>query len=84
MKTKSGFECEITKDRLDNMELVDALAELDENELAVSRVCLLLLGKETRKRLYDHLRTEDGRVPTAALTAELSEIMAALGETGKN
>ena len=31
-----------------------------------------------------HLRTEDGRVPTADLTAELSEIMAALGETGKN
>lgn len=84
MKTKSGFECEVTKGRLDNMELVDALAELDENELAVSRVCLLLLGKETRKRLYDHLRTEDGRVPTASLTAELSEIMAALGETGKN
>ena len=84
MKTKSGFECEIAKDRLDNRELVDALAELDENELAVSRVCLLLLGKETRKRLYDHLRTEDGRVPTADLTAELSEIMAALGETGKN
>ena len=82
--TSSGFAYELPENAIDNMELVDALAETtDGNPVAVSRVCRLFLGDILRKRLYDHLRTEDGRVPIEALSNELGEIFAAYGETGK-
>ena len=83
--TQSGFTCEIDPTVLDNMELVDALAEVQgDNPLAYSTVSRLVLGKETRAKLYDHLRTEDGRVPTANVDRELTEIMQALGKPAKN
>ena len=83
--TKSGFTCELPGNAADNMEIVDALAEMqsDSDMLAVSRVLRLLLGDANRKALYDHLRV-DGRVPIEAVTAEISDIFAALGQTGKN
>lgn len=83
--TKSGFTCEIDPDVLGNMELVDALAELHSgNTLAFPTVCLLVLGKETRARLYDHLRNSAGRVPPTDVDRELTEIMNALGGAAKN
>ena len=82
---KDGFVLEVADDAADNMELVDALADTqDEDPLAMSRVCLLVLGKTQRKALYDHLRCEDGRVPVAAVNDVLTEIFAALGGAGKN
>lgn len=83
--TKSGFCCEIDPEALNNMELVDALAEVQNgNSLAYPTVCLLILGKETRTRLYNHLRNEAGRVPPADVDRELTEIMNALGQPAKN
>ncbi|MCC8104110.1 MAG: hypothetical protein LIP11_18285 [Clostridiales bacterium] len=82
--TKSGFEYSIPDSARDNMELIDALADLSNgNTLAISDVCLLLLGKETRKSLYEHLRTEDGNVPVAKVENELLEIISSFKE-GKN
>lgn len=84
MKTGSGFEFEIAETTLNNMELVDALAEADEgNHLAISRVCTLLLGKEQKKKLYDHVRLEDGSVPIDAVTNILVEIISS-SNTAKN
>ena len=83
--TKSGFCCEIDPEVLNNMELVDALAEVQNgNSLAYPTVCLLILGKETRTRLFNHLRNEAGRVPPADVDRELTEIMNALGQPAKN
>ena len=83
VETKSGFVCDIPEERLDDMELVDNLAEVMEgNLLAISGVAKRLLGPD-RKRLYDHLRTEDGRVPTEAVMDVLTEIMNA-PKDGKN
>lgn len=83
--TKSGFAFSLPEDAIDNMELVDALADsMDDDPLAVSRVARLLLGKETHRQLYGHLRTQSGRVPVAALVAELKEIFDAFGKQGKN
>lgn len=84
-KTKSGFEFEIDERAMDNMELVDALAEAsDEDPISVSRVVKLFLGEKLRKRLYDHLRDEKGRVPVSAVNNEVSEIFEAFGTKGKN
>lgn len=82
--TNSGFAYELPENAIDNMELVDALAETTENNpMAVSRVCRLFLGDSLRGRLYDHLRTADGRVPIEALSNEIGEMFAAYGEAGK-
>ena len=85
-KTNSGFEYQLSDNAMNNMELVDAMAELDDggHPFALSRVCLLLLGKEQRKRLYNHIRAEDGTVPPTAMGEEIAEIIRGAGETGKN
>ena len=67
------------------MELLDALEEMtDGNELAISKVVKLMLGKENRKKLYDHIRDKDGRVPLEIIDKCLTEIMLLLGDKGKN
>ena len=73
-KTSSGFEFDVEDDRLDDMELVDIMAEIDENPLLMSKLCGMLLGDEQKRRLYDHLRVEDGRVPIEAVTNAIQEI----------
>lgn len=74
-KTSSGFEFSIDEKAADNMELIDALAELEDgNDLAVSKVCRLLFGSEERKRIYDHLRDENGRVPVEPFIQLVKEI----------
>ena len=84
-KTTSGFAFAMEESVIDNMELVDALAEAtDDNPLSVSSVCVLLLGKAQRKRLYDHLRQADGRVPVEQISKELIEIFTAFKQPGKN
>lgn len=84
-KTSSGFEFRLDEKVLDNMELVDALAEAsNDSPIAVSKAVELLLGRELRKALYDHLRTEDGRVPVAAVSDSVAEIFQAFGNKGKN
>lgn len=79
-KLESGFAYQIEDHVLDNMELVDAIVEAEENPLAVSKVTKMLLGSEQRKRLYDHLRTEDGNVPIVAVSEAVAEIFRSSGQ----
>lgn len=83
-KTESGFSIELEESTLDNMEVLDALSDLDEgNPLAMSRLVVKLLGKDGKKRLYDHLRTEDGRVPASAVESAIMELFQSIND-GKN
>ena len=83
-KTESGFSIELEESTLDNMEVLDALSDLDEgNPLAMSRLVVKLLGKDGKKRLYDHLRTEDGRVPASAVESTIMELFQSIN-AGKN
>ena len=50
----------------------------------IAQIMQLVLGTEGRKKLYDSLRTEDGRVPVAAVSDAIKEIFEAFGEKGKN
>nr|DAH02686.1 MAG TPA: hypothetical protein [Bacteriophage sp.] len=80
--TKNGFAFEITDERVDNMELIDALADIDDgNLLAVSKVLTLLLGPEQKKKMYDFVRTEDGIVSAQTVSEMIVEILAAKKET---
>lgn len=84
-KTSNGFMFEINPLVMDNMELVDVLAEMnDDNPLAVSKVCRMVLGDVQKKALYDFLRTSDNRVPVAEVCTSIMEIFQAVGGKGKN
>ena len=72
--TSTGFEFEIDDNRLDDMELVDVMAEIDANPLLMPKLCRMLLGEGQKKRLHDHLRVKDGRVPIEAVAKEIQEI----------
>ena len=83
-KTKSGFAFEIQDERLNNMELLDALTELDAGDgTRISQVLKMLFSSEEKRALYEHLRTPAGTVPIEAVAAELEEIFAS-GQQAKN
>ena len=82
---KNGFKFAIDPAVLDDMELVDAMAESEgDNPLMISTVINKLLGPEQKKKLYDHIRTKDGRVPVEKVAEMVGEIMDQMGEEGKN
>lgn len=83
-KLESGFEYEVAEEVRDNMELLDAIVEADENPLAISKVVKILLGENQRRKLYDHLRTEKGNVPILAVSNAVAEIFRESGQAVKN
>lgn len=80
-KLKSGFEYKIEDYVLDNMELLDAIAEVDQNPMALPKVLKMLMGDEQRKKLYDHLRDpKNGNVPIVAVSDAVAEIFSGSGQ----
>lgn len=83
IKTASGFECEIDSTSLADMELLDAILEVESAEgnnklIYYNKIMKKLLPEETKQRLYDHIRTDSGRVPPEAFEKELLDIFAEL------
>ena len=74
-KTSTGFVYSIDENVLNNFELLDLFAEVDENPLLLPKLIKILLGEEGKKALYDHVRLEDGTVPTDKIGKELVEII---------
>lgn len=81
MKTKSEFEYELSPERLNNYELLEAISEIDEDPFAITKVLKLLLGKDGTKKLKDHVRTKNGIVPVDKLTDEITEMFQSKIET---
>ena len=80
VKTSAGFEADIDEAVFNDMELFDAIVELDQgNSLALSRVTEKILGKN-KAGLYEALRNENGRVPVNAVSEQIREIMLQVGE----
>lgn len=78
IKTRTGFEMDIDDSCIDDMELFEAVADLQAgNTLAVPTVIRKIFG-ENKKALYDHCRLESGRVPTQAISNEIAEVFEAL------
>lgn len=73
-KTQSGFVYEIEEARLNNYELLEAIGELEDNPMVISKMVIMLLGKEQTNQLKDHLRDEEGLVPVEKMTEEITEI----------
>lgn len=73
-KTKSGFEYELSKARIENYELIESLNEVEENPLALPKTVNLLLGKDQSDKLKEHLRDKEGLISTEKLSNEIMEI----------
>jgi len=73
-KTQSGFAYEIEEARLNNYELLETIGELEDNPMVISKMVVMLLGKEQTNKLKDHLRDEEGLVPVDKMTEEITEI----------
>ena len=81
---KSGFAFEIDVEALNDMRFVEALADVEKNGLALPKVCEMMLGREQKERLYEHLQDENGRVPIEAVNSAIIEIMTTAGKETKN
>ena len=81
--TRSGFEFEVAEDIANDMELFEALTDLDNGDLrAIVPICRTIIG-DRKKELYDHLRGEDGRVPIERVSDEIVDILTAVKDGKK-
>ncbi|MCH3961128.1 MAG: hypothetical protein LKE48_03215 [Solobacterium sp.] len=81
-ETSTGFSFSYPKQNLDNMELVEAMGgAIDGDPLKMPLVLNLLIGKEEKKALYDHVREKDGRVSIKKISNELVEMCNSNKET---
>lgn len=83
-ETKSGFKFKIDEQNLNDMEFIENLAAAQDDALMFPRVIEQLLGKDQKKKLYDHIRDKDGHVPVEATADIITEIMVIAGEDTKN
>lgn len=68
----------------DDMEFFETLCDLDENNvLAMGRLIKQMLGAEQKKKLYDWLREDTGRVKVTEVAKYIPEIFKALGTNEK-
>lgn len=76
--TSTGFTFELPDDVMNDMELFEDLRAMDRGDpTAMVPVVQRLMGDQ-KQALYDHVRTETGRVPIDRVTAEILEIFALL------
>lgn len=84
-KTKSGFAYTLRDGFADDMELLELLVDVDDGKSgALPKVLTKLLGDEQKRKLYDHCRTDDGRVPMSAVADEVAQIFAQQNATKKS
>mgnify|MGYP004553030185 CR=1 FL=1 len=84
-KTASGFEFTLEEEVLDNYELLETLAEIDQGNYGkLTEMTTLLLGEEQKDSLKEHVRNDKGKISIKKMMDEISEIFKSAKETGKN
>lgn len=85
VKLEDGFCIEVNELAFDDMETLDILVSLDEGDaFAMPKLCDKLFSKNNKKKIYDHCRSDDGRVPIKEFTDVIRQIMTNLGDKEKN
>ena len=90
--TSTGFAFTFDERNADDMRMIELIALGDDPNAtefqklaASSKILEMLLGKEQKSALYEHIGGfHDGRVPVADLMTPLKEIMSAGGDSLKN
>lgn len=78
IKTSTGFEADIDDSCIDDMELFEAVTELQAGSVLAVPVVINKICGDKKKELYDHCRLENGRVPTQAVISEVTDIFTEL------
>lgn len=73
--TSTGFNYEFDETLFEDLEFIELLAEADENGMQFPKFLVRLLGDEQKKKLYDHVRSESGRVSILDVKREVVEMM---------
>ena len=74
--TKSGFKAKISKDAMDNWDLLESFREIDRGNMgAIVDVAPVLLGEEQFKALKDHLRNDKGVLKASDMVSAIYEII---------
>lgn len=81
--TDSGFTCKVDKTMLDDWEFAEAAMEASKGGPETLKMVMYMVDHmmppEDAARLKDHVRTEDGRIPTSCMTQEVLEILGKVG-----
>ena len=84
-KTETGFAFTLDENVFDDMELLEMLVGIDKGDATeLPAVVARILGEDQKKKLYDHCRGEDGRVPVSRVGAEIAAIFAAFDKSKKS
>lgn len=73
-KTKTGFEYEFDENLFKDYELVELLAEVDDNPFVLPQIFKKLIGDRV-KDLKDHVRDENGVVDIEKMVIEFEDII---------
>lgn len=79
--TKTGFEFKIEDQVLNDYELLELFAEVDENPLLVPKLVKTILGVEQKNKLIEHVRDEKGIANVDKIAIELENILTSSAET---
>ena len=79
--TKTGFEFELLEFIGNDYEIIELLSELEDNPLGLTKLVVKILGKEQATKLKNHVRDENGTVPTDKMTQEIIDIFQGSDET---
>lgn len=80
-KTKTGFQFKIEDAVLNDYELLELFAEVDENPLLVPKLVRMILGEEQKNKLIEHVRDENGKAAVDKIAMELENILTSGAET---
>ena len=82
-KLSNGFEYKVDGSVLDDMYLVEAIEQAqDDDPIKVTKVIRMILGEEQKDRFFKSCE-KDGRAPVTETMAMFTELMESLGDEGK-
>lgn len=86
--TKSGFVCNVNKDRAKDWRFCKALAKCDSEDESqviqgITFVVPFLLGEDGEERLIKHVTNKEGVAPVDVMLLEFKEILQAMGDEVK-
>ena len=79
-ETKSGFKFEIDPDEVNDIEFLERLGDAGDDVSKMPRIMKEILGEDQRKRMYDHIRNEKGKVPIDTAMDIFTEILTIANE----
>lgn len=82
-KTKTGFEYEIDKKKLNDYELLEEIDNIGKSPLIIIKLLKRLLKEEQLEKLKEHIRNEEGIVPIDKMEKELIDIFDGINEIKK-